>query len=112
MSDIPAELIKRIAVAHERIAVAQESIASSMSIVATKMTVIETHLDRLQSIVYDESNGYVNGPTVRSMNNHIVSSGSMSEWERTMKAMTIHSMKSSGELESILAEKANVDDFL
>ena len=111
MSVIPAELIERIAVAHERIAVAQESIASSMSIVATKMTVIETHLDRLQSIVYDESNGYVNGPTVRSMQNYI-SSGSMSEWERTMKAMTIHSMKSSGELESILAEKANVDDFL
>lgn len=110
MSDIPAELIERIAVAHERIADAQESIASSMSIVATKMTVIETHLDRLQSIVYDESNGYVNGPTVRSMQNHIATG--LSEWERTMKAMTIHSMKASGELESILAEKANVDDFL
>ena len=94
----------------ERIAVAQESIASSMSIVATKMTVIETHLDRLQSIVYDENNGYVNGPTVRSMQNYI--STSLSEWERTMKAMAIHSMKASGELESILAEKANVDDFL
>ena len=94
----------------ERIASSQESIASSMSIVATKITAIETHLDRLQSIVYDESNGHVNGPTVRSMQNYI--STSLSEWERTMKAMTIHSMKASGELESILAEKANVDDFL
>ena len=111
MSVIPAELIERIAVAQERIAVAQESIASSMSIVATKITAIETHLDRLQSVVYDESNGYINGPTARTMQNYI-SSGSMSEWERTMKAMTIHSMKASGELESILAEKANVDDFL
>lgn len=108
MSD---EILERIAVAHERIADAQESIASSMSIVATKITAIETHLDRLQSVVYDESNGYINGPTVRSMNNHIGTT-SLSEWERTMKAMTIHSMKSSGELESILAEKANVDDFL
>lgn len=111
MSDIPAELIERIAVAQESIASSQESIASSMSIVATKITAIETHLDRLQSIVYDESNGHVSGPTVRSMQNHIGTTG-LSEWERTMKAMTIHSMKASGGLENILAEKANVDDFL
>ena len=44
------------------------------------MTDIETHLDRLQSIVYDEQNGNVNGPTIRAMQNFI-SSGSMSERE-------------------------------